>query len=177
MPNYRRNRVWGGTYFFTVNLLDCRSHLLVTHVALLRQVVRDTLTRQPFHINAWVVLPNHMHCVWTLPDGDDDFPARWRTIKAAFSKGIPGGEARSVVMALRGDRGVWQPRYWEHTIRDDRDYAAHLDYTHFNPVHHGLADHPGEWPHSSFRRCVARGVYPAEWAGDDDGLTETGERL
>ena len=85
-------------------------------------------------------------------------------------------EARSSVMARRGERGVWQPRYWEHTIRDDRDYAVHVDYIHFNPVKHGFVEHPAEWPFSSFRRCVARGLYPADWLGSRGEPAATGER-
>jgi putative transposase len=91
-----------------------------------------------------------MHCLWTLPEGDADFPGRWRAIKKGFSKSVRIGEQRSPVMIRRGERGIWQRRYWEHTIRDDRDFAAHLDYVHFNPVKHGLVEQPAEWPHSSF---------------------------
>ena len=177
MPSYRRNRVPGGTYFFTVNLLDRRSDLLVRHVEALRSVVRQVRHRTPFHIDAWVVLPDHMHCLWTLPEGDADFAGRWRAIKMAFSKSLPSDEARSPAMIRRNERGIWQRRYWEHTIRNDDDYAAHMDYTHFNPVKHGLVDHPADWPFSSFRRCVAEGLYPAAWAGGGDGPQETGERL
>jgi putative transposase len=132
--------------------------------------------RTPFHIDAWVVLPDHMHCVWTLPKGDADFPGRWRAIKKAFSKSVRIGEPRSPVMIRRGERGIWQRRYWEHTIRDDRDFAGHVDYTHFNPVKHGLAEHPAEWPHSSFHRWVAGGLYPAGWMGGSGEPPETGER-
>jgi putative transposase len=141
MPDYRRNRVPGGTFFFTVNLLDRRSNLLVARIDALRNAVRQVRARAPFHIDAWVVLPDHMHCLWTLPQGDADFPGRWRAIKTAFAKSLPTGEPRSPVMTGRGERGIWQRRYWEHTIRDDRDFAAHMDYTHFNPVKHGLVAH------------------------------------
>jgi putative transposase len=176
MPDYRRNRVSGGTYFFTVNLLDRRSDLLVDRIDALRGAVRQVRAGAPFHIDAWVVLPDHMHCLWTLPEGDDDFPGRWRAIKKVFSKSLPAAEARSPVMTRRGERGIWQKRYWEHTIRDDRDYAVHMDYTHFNPVKHGLVAHPADWPFSSFRRCVADGLYPPSWAGGGEGLDEAGER-
>jgi putative transposase len=144
-----------------VNLLDRRSDLLVTKIDALRDAVRQVRARAPFHIDAWVVLPDHMHCVWTLPEGDADFPGRWRAIKKAFSKSVRIGEPRSPAMIRGGKRGIWQRRYWEHTIRDDRDFAAHMDYVHFNPVKHGLVGYPAEWPHSSFRRCVAGGLYPA----------------
>ncbi len=176
MPDYRRNRIAGATYFFTVNLLNRRSELLVTQIDALREAVRRTRERSPFHIDAWVVLPDHMHCLWTLPVGDGDFPSRWRAIKIAFSKCLPAIERRTPVMVRRGERGIWQRRYWEHTIRDDRDYAVHMDYIHFNPVKHGLAPGPGDWPFSSFRRCVANGRYPSDWLGADTEPAETGER-
>jgi putative transposase len=177
MPDYRRNRIPGATYFFTVNLLDRRSDLLVTQIDALREAVRRSRERSLFHIDAWLVLPDHMHCLWTLPEGDCDFPSRWRAIKIAFSKSLPANERRNPVMVRRGERGIWQRRYWEHTIRDDRDYAVHMDYIHFNPVKHGLAQGPGDWPFSSFRRCIAKGLYPPDWLGGDAEPVETGERL
>jgi putative transposase len=176
MPDYRRNRVPGGTFFFTVNLLDRRSNLLVGHIDTLRDAVRRVRARAPFHIDAWVVLPDHMHCLWTLPQGDADFPGRWRPIKIAFVKSLPICEPRSAVMTSRGERGIWQRRYWEHTIRDDRDFAVHFDYIHFNPVKHGLVKHPADWPHSSFRRCVANGLYPGGWTRGSDEPPKAGER-
>ena len=176
MPDYRRNRVPGGTFFFTVNLFDRHSNLLVTHIDALRDAVRRVRARAPFHIEAWVVLPDHLHCLWTLPQGDADFPGRWRAIKIAFAKSLPGVEPRSAVMTRRGERGIWQRRYWEHTIRDDQDYAAHFDYIHFNPVKHGLVGHPADWPHSTFHRCGANGLYPAGWTSRGDEPQDTGER-
>jgi putative transposase len=177
MPDYRRNRVPGGTFFLTVNLRDPRSDLLVTQIDMLRDAVRRVRARTPFRIAAWVVLPDHMHCLRTLPQGDADFPGRWRAIKTALVKWLPTGEPRSPVMTSRGERGIWQRRYWEHTIRDDRDVAAHMDDTHFNPVKHGLVEHPADWPHSSFRRCVDGGLYPDGWQGGCDKPQATGERL
>jgi putative transposase len=176
MTNYRRNRVPGGTYFFTVNLLDRRSDLLVEHIQDLRSAVRHVRAQAPFHIDAWVVLPEHMHCVWTLPEGDTDFSGRWRTIKGAFSKSLPTGELRSASRAGKGERGIWQRRFWEHTIRDDRDYAAHVDYVHFNPVKHGLVSALQDWPYSSFHRHVGLGMYPASWADGTTDVVEAGER-
>jgi putative transposase len=176
MPDYRRNRVPGGTYFFTVNLLDRDSRLLTDRIEALRTAVRDTSTRAPFHIDAWVVLPEHMHCIWTLPPGDADYSGRWRAVKKAFSKAIEPGERRSAVRRARGERGIWQRRFWEHTIRDDKDYANHMDYVHFNPVKHGLASEPAAWPYSSFQRAVAAGLYPANWACKGLPDTDWGER-
>lgn len=177
MPDYRRNRVPGGTYFFTVTLLDRSSRLLVTHIDLLRDAARAARTRSPFHIDAWVVLPDHMHCIWTLPPGDDDYSGRWRSLKKAFTKSIPATEHRSAVRMRRGERGIWQRRFWEHTIRDERDYASHTDYVHFNPVKHGLAAHPADWPYSSFRRCVAAGLYASDWCDGGIEPDEAGERV
>jgi putative transposase len=176
MTDYRRNRVPGGTYFFTVNLLNRHSNLLVNHVRFLREVVRDVRARAPFHIDAWVVLPEHLHCLWTLPEGDADFSSRWRDVKKGFSKSLPQREHRSASRAAKGERGIWQRRFWEHTIRDDRDYGAHMDYIHFNPVRHGLVADVADWPYSSFHRCVAMGVYPAGWGGSSIDLPDTGER-
>ena len=176
MPDYRRNRVPGGTFFFTVNLLDRRSDLLVRHIDARRDAVRGVRTRAPFRVDAWVVLPDHMHCLWSLPEGDADFPGRWRAIKIAFAKSLPACEPRSAVMTNRGERGIWQRRYWEHTIRDQPDFARHFDYTHFNPVKHGLVDHPADWPYSTFRRCVASGMYPSDWAAAVDEPAHAGER-
>lgn len=176
MPNYRRNRVPGGTWFFTVNLLDRRSDLLVRKIAALREAVREVRAGRPFHIDAMVVLPEHLHALWTLPGGDADFPGRWRAIKTAFSKSVSAAPVVPSARLRPGERGIWQRRYWEHTIRDERDYAAHLDYIHFNPVKHGLARAPADWPFSSFRRLVALGFYPMDWAGGDAELAKTGER-
>jgi putative transposase len=165
MPEYRRNRVPGGTYFFTVNLRDRHSDLLTSHIAVPRDAVGQTRRKHPFHIDAWVVLPEHMHCLWTLPPGDRDYSRRWKAIKWGFCVSLPATEARSAVRHRRGERGIWQRRFWEHTIRDDADYAAHMDYVHFNPVRYGLVSGVSHWPYSSFRRCVAAGVYPVGWGG------------
>ena len=176
MPDYRRNRVPGGTYFFTVNLLDRNSRLLVENIELLRASVRRMRVLMPFHIDAGVVLPEHMHALWTLPEGDAEFPRRWQAIKMAFSRGIRVGEKRSRSRTHRGERGIWQRRFWEHTIRDERDYATHMDYIHFNPVKHGLATSAAGWPYSSFHQVVAKGLYPVAWAKNDEGGGDYGER-
>lgn len=176
MANYRRNRVEGGAYFFTVNLHHRHSDLLVSEIDALRGAVRAARMRYPFHIDAWVVLPDHMHCLWTLPPGDSDFPVRWQTIKATFSRSVPRAANRRTSLVRKREAGVWQRRYWEHTIRDDQDFAAHMDYIHFNPVKHGLAAHPADWPFSSFSRCVTLGIYPVDWASEGPGLVDTGER-
>ncbi len=176
MPNYRRNRVPGATYFFTVNLLDRNCSLLVKYIDILRASVRRVRALMPFHIDAWVVLPEHMHALWTLPEHDADFSQRWQAIEMAFSRRIATGEVRSASRMGRGERGIWQRRYWEHTIRNDRDYATHLDYIHFDPVKHGLVTDVAAWPFSSFHKAVRTGLYPLVWAGQADATADRGER-
>lgn len=167
MPDYRRNRVPGGTYFFTVNLLDRRTDLLLRHIDELRAAVAQTKRAMPFHIDAWVVLPEHMHFMWTLPAGDADYAGRIKLLKTLFSKANPKTETVSTVRAAKGERGIWQRRFWEHTIRDDTDYAAHMDYVHFNPVKHGYALRVIDWPHSTFHRHVENGICSRNWAGSN----------
>ena len=160
----------------TVNPRDRRSDLLAAKIEALRGAVRAARLRHPFHIDAWVVLPDHMHCLWTPPPVDFDFPVRWRTIKALFSRSVALSEDRRASLVRRREAGVWQRRYWEHRIRDDRDDAAHTDYIHFNAVQHGLAAHPADWPFSGCTTCVTRGMYPIDWAIEHPGLADTGER-
>ncbi|MES1190804.1 MAG: transposase [Steroidobacter sp.] len=164
MANYLR--VWrsGGTYFFTVCLLRRHGNdLLIRHIDALRKAIVQTRQNHAFEINAWVVLPEHQHCVITLPAGDDDFALRWRLIKRRFPEAIPNTEYRNEVRIRRGERGVWQRRYWEHLIRNEQDYQAHVDYVHFNPVKHQLVRRVSEWPYSTFHRWLEAGVYPSNW--------------
>ena len=151
---YRRCYVEGGCYFFTVNLLQRDKTLLVDHIDLLRSSVRWVKQRQPFQIDAWVVMPDHIHAVWTLPEGDSDYSSRWCEIKKRFSKGMPYGEARSLVRLHKGERGIWQRRFWEHTIRNDDDLKHHIDYVHQNPIKHGLVTDLKDWPYSSYHRWL-----------------------
>ncbi|WXL25069.1 transposase [Ectopseudomonas mendocina] len=165
MPKYRRALSNGGTWFFTVNLLQRRHNdLLVRHIDDLRRTVGHVQRLHPFRIDAWVVLPEHMHCVWTLTDSD--FPMRWRLIKTLFSRSLPVSEYRAPARMLRGERGIWQRRYWEHLIRDEDDFRRHVDYVHINPAKHGLVTRVCDWPFSTFHRDVRRGLYPMDWAGD-----------
>ena len=177
MPNFHRCRVPGGCYFFTVSLLERHGNtLLVNRIDLLRDAVRRVRRSRPFAIDAWVVLPDHLHAVWTLPPDDDDFSTRWRLIKTFFARGLPRTERLSRVRRADGERGLWQRRFWEHIIRDDEDYAAHMDYVHFNPVKHGLVASPADWPYSTFRACVSRGLYPPDWIGEAAKKMQAGER-
>jgi putative transposase len=168
MPNYRRARTPGATWFFTVNLLQRRANdLLVREIDILRACIAKERAARPFSINAWVVLPEHMHWIWTLPIDDHDFSTRWRRIKTDFSRAVPLSEGRDPTRMKRGERGIWQRRYWEHQIRDEIDYCRHVDYIHYNPVKHGWARCAADWPHSSFSQFVARGVYTNDWSSAD----------
>ncbi|WP_406914860.1 REP-associated tyrosine transposase [Enterobacter quasiroggenkampii] len=152
MSNYRRHYVPGGTWFFTVNLQNRQSDLLTLHIDSLRSATSTVKRAKPFTINAWVILPEHMHCIWTLPEGDSDFSARWRDIKKTFSRNIDM-------------RHIWQPRFWEHTIRNEEDYRRHVDYIYINPLKHGYVGKVSDWPFSTFHRDVQEGLYPVDWAG------------
>ena len=165
MPDYRRYRVPGGTYFFTINLLERRADLFVRHIEPLREAVKCTRAGRPFHIDAWVVLPDHMHCVITLPPGDDDFSNRIKAIKIRFAQALMPTEWRSSIRMAKGERGIWQRRFWGHAIGDEGDYARHMDYVHLNPVKHGYASVVAHSPHSTFRRWVKAGAYPRGWRG------------
>jgi len=175
MPNYRRAFAPGGCWFFTANLLDRRSGLLTKEIAALREGMRRTRERHPFRIDALVVLPDHIHAIWTLPPGDADFSTRWRLIKIEFSKAIPRTERLNKARRARGERGIWQRRFWEHLIRNEEDYRRHVDYCYINPVKHGLVRRVCDWPFSSFHRDVAAGLFSQDWAGDFDPAGEFGE--
>ena len=165
MTEYRRYRIKGGCYFFTVNLAERNRALLIEHVSTLREAFRNVRQKHPFSIDAMVVLPEHLHCIWTLPEGDDDFSLRWRQIKAEFSRNIESSERISYSRARKQERGIWQRRFWEHRIRDEDDFMKHVDYIHFNPVKHGLVKWAQDWPYSSFHRYVKRGILSRDWAG------------
>jgi len=174
---YRRADYPGGYYFFTVNLVDRQRTLLIDEISLLRSVFRQVKNRHPFHINAMVVLPDHLHTIWTLPEGDSDFALRWGLIKAGFSKHIAKHERINASRQQKGERGIWQRRYWEHLIRDEQDYANHVDYIHHNPVKHGYVSRAVDWPHSSIHRYIREGVVPATWGVEEIFEGGFGERL
>jgi putative transposase len=174
---YRRTDVAGATYFFTVNLAERHRTLLTEHIVTLRTVMRGVKQRHPFHIDALVILPDHLHCVWTLPEGDADYPLRWALIKAGFSRSIAKTERRNLSRVDKGERGVWQRRYWEHLIRDERDHARHVEYIYFNPVKHGYAQCAADWPYSSIHRYIAAGTLTRDWgAGEVEEGGRFGER-
>ena len=168
MPEYRRPIAPGATFFFTV-VTSHRRSILTSAAALgfLRTAFRDQIARHPFEIDAIVILPDHLHCLWTLPPDDTRYSMRWSAIKRRFTNlFLAGGgtEARrSASRCKRGERGVWQRRFWDHVIRDDDDFVRHMDYIHYNPVKHDLAPCPHAWPHSSFAKWVRRGAYAGDW--------------
>jgi putative transposase len=150
---------------------------LIEHVDLLRPAFLRVRAQHPYTIEAAVILPDHLQAIWTLPVGDADFATRWRLIKSGLSHALPRGERISASRAAKGERGIWQRRYWEHTLRDENDFVRHLDYIHFNPVKHGHAVRAQDWPYSSFRRWVRFGAYPIDWAGTvGDETARFGER-
>lgn len=162
--DYRRVRINGGTYFFTVTLLERRGNdLLTRHIEELRQAVRQVKKQYPFKIHAWVVLPDHLHCLLELPAGDSDYALRWRLIKTLFSRSIPRCEFRTETRLRRRERGIWQRRIWEHCVRDQRDFDQHFNYIHYNPVKHGCVSRVADWPYSTFHHFVTRGVYDEHW--------------
>ena len=164
---YRRVRVEGGTYFFTVVTYQRRPIFAdAAMVDLLHRSIEKVQARHPFEIIAQVILPDHLHAIWTLPAGDADYSKRWRLIKESVTRELNNVHEMSVDQPSSGKGHVWQKRFREHVIRDDNDLAAHVDYIHFNPVHHGLVNAPRDWPHSTFLAWVERSVYPLDWGGD-----------
>ena len=160
MRRYIRSNIAGATYFFTLTLEDRSASHLTDHADDLRAAVRYVKDRRPFVIDAMVLLPDHLHAIWTLPPDDADFATRWMLIKQRFTKSA--GVATDS-RGIKGERALWQRRYWEHLVRDDDDFARHVDYVHFNPVKHGLVQRAKDWTHSSFHRYVKEGKLPADW--------------
>jgi putative transposase len=200
MPQYRRNYVEGGTYFFTVVTFMRYPLLNDLSIPILHEALRDCMLTKTFDLEAMVILPDHIHSIWQLPLTDDDYSSRWKLIKAAFTKEyirrvgeakrnprIVGGALAkptrtgrageapakpTISMQKKGEKGIWQRRFWEHTIRDGRDYSMHCDYIHYNPVKHGLVKSPRNWPYSTFQEFVQRGIYPESWGGPAEGFPE-----
>ncbi len=173
MPNYKRNFVKGGSYFFTVvtqnrNKLFC-SEITRKH---LRNAINTCQERWPFEGVAWVLLDDHLHTVWTLPEGDDNYSRRWSFIKRKFTEAYLAenshDEFRSTSKQNKRERGVWQRRFWEHTLRDKTDFQRHIDYIHYNPVKHGFVNHAKDYPFSTFHQYVRDGVYDENWGISED---------
>lgn len=169
MPNYRRANTKGGTYFFTV-VTYRRQRILCNETVrnALRAGIQTTRATRPFTIDGWVLLPDHLHCIWTLPLNDADFSARWAMIKRFVTKqcapDLQHDEWMNRSKQRRKESTIWQRRFWEHQIRDDYDYEAHMDYLHYNPVKHGYVKAVRDWPYSSFHQYVQKGIYSEDWA-------------
>jgi putative transposase len=168
MPNYTRARTPGGVYFFTVVTLERRPLLTREAIRLaLRQAIERTRVTWPFLINAWVLLPDHLHCLWTLPEGDAEYSARWSMIKRYTTQRLSNHPGYALQLnhsrTLRRESVLWQRRFWEHQIQGEDDFRRHLDYIHWNPVKHGYVENVSDWPYSTFPQWVARGMYPMDW--------------
>jgi putative transposase len=163
---YRRDYTQGASYFFTVVTFR-RVGFFNTDEAVsrLRSAFKEEMARRPFVIDAIVILPDHIHSVWTLPKEDTDYSMRWRNIKRSFT----AVNERPAVFASRqhkGEQAIWQRRFWEHRICDEQDFSNHVDYIHYNPVKHGYVKHPADWAHSSIYRYIRQGILPVTWGGD-----------
>lgn len=173
MPRYRRALTPGATYFFTV--VACRRQPILCNDDI-RAALRDgiALARQkrPFTIDAWALLHDHLHCLWTLPEGDADYATRWAIIKRHVSLAVRDTYRREEWLnpskRKHRESTLWQRRYWEHRIRDEDDFNRHADYIHYNPVKYGLVERVTDWPWSTFHRHVERGIYPPDWSDDPD---------
>ena len=168
---YRRSKIKGATYFFTVVTHNRRRFLCIPdNVELLRQAFRRTIQRYPIQIDAFVLLPDHLHCIWTLPEGDHNYSMRWRQIKSHFSRYCQTTDDGIITESRQSkqERGFWQRRFWEHTIRNDQDFIRHVEYIHYNPVKHGLVTAPKDWEYSSFHYYVKAGLYDKMWGSGDE---------
>lgn len=167
MRRYIRQRHPGACFFFTVVTHQRRPFL--THpenMALLRKAMGDVKRRYPFTIDGIVIMPDHIHAIWQLPYGDNDYSSRWAQIKRRFSMSVTAGEKLSRSRMAKRERGIWQRRFWEHAIRSEEDWRLHMDYIHYNPVKHGYVASPEEWPYSSLDNCIQKGWYEKGWGSD-----------
>jgi putative transposase len=163
MPQYVRAK--GSIFFFTVVLAQRPNNLLIDEIDRLRRIYKIVQQRHPFETVAICILPDHIHALWALPEGDANFATRWSSIKSGFSRGLDA-QTRSASKVSKREKGIWQRRYWEHAIRDEADFERHVDYIHFNPVKHGHVNRVADWPHSSFHRFVERGMLAPDWGSD-----------
>lgn len=177
MPEYRRSRIGGGTFFFTV-VTFARQPIFTSEPArrILHHAWKDVMDRFPYILDAVCLLPDHIHCIWTLPEEDSNYSVRWKEIKRLFTKDflaeIGTGEHRNKSRQKRNEAAIWQRRFWEHTIRDDLDLERHIEYIHFNPVKHGLVQRVRDWPWSSFKRFVRMGYYSIDWGDNVDDVVK-----
>lgn len=168
MPNYRRANMQGALYFFTVVTHNRRPILTSKHArGCLRHAINITREKRPFTIEGFVLLPDHIHTIWRLPEGDNDFPTRWQIIKSLFTRNyqraIQPQTSISKSKIQKNEQGIWQRRYWEHLIREEKDFYHHLDYIHYNPVKHGYVSSPKDWEFSSLQKYVEKEWYDINW--------------
>ena len=178
MTDYRRIYTPGASWFFTVNLLERQKHpMLIENIDMLRLAFREVNERHPFKIDAIVILPDHLHCIWTLPENDSNYSMRWNLLKGRFSRSLDKGESLSKSRVKGRERGIWQRRFWEHMLRNEDDFNKHLDYIHWNPVKHGYVSNVIDWSHSSFHKYVKLGWYDNNWGSQQGNFNiETGEK-
>lgn len=162
MVNYRRNITSGGIYFFTLTLKNRHSDLLTKHISLLGTSFRQARKNNPFITKAIVVLPEHLHVIWQLPEDDYDYSTRWRQIKTYFTQALIKTKV-PLTPNSRKEYSLWQRRFWEHCIKNDKDLEQHISYIHYNPVKHGLVKNPIDWPFSSIHSHVRLGILPENW--------------
>jgi putative transposase len=165
MVNYRRNRQIGGTYFFTVTLRNRQSNFLITYINELRSALNYVKKKRPYLTKGFVILPEHLHMIWELPLGDSDYSTRWRQTKALFTRSLIK-EGVILEKDARGEYCLWQRRYWEHTIRNDKDFENHMNYIHYNPVKHKLVENADDWKFSSFHYYVEQGIITKDWGSN-----------
>ncbi|AEG00037.1 REP-associated tyrosine transposase [Methylomonas methanica] len=164
MTEYRRFYIPKASWFFTVNLAQRKNNrLLIEQIDVLSQAFRYVETRKPFYMNAVVIMPDHLYCIWILPPDDGDYSTRWNLLKGYFSRQIDSGERISKSRQKRRERGIWQRRFWAHLIEDQEDLNRHIDYIHWNPVKHDYVKKVVDWPYSSFHHYVKQGIYSNDW--------------
>jgi len=175
---YRRTDIQGGTYFFTLNLLQRKQTLLLDEIDKLRDSINKVKKQHSFRLDAMVVLPEHLHAILTLPPNDNDYATRWLLIKAGFSRQLPKQEKINKSRKTKAERGIWQRRYWEHFIRDEQDFERHVDYIHYNPVKHGYVKSAADWKYSTIHDFILKGIICESWGGEKvyENTTSFGER-
>ncbi|MCP3878296.1 MAG: transposase [Sulfitobacter sp.] len=177
MPRYRRQNAQGSTWFFTIVTYKRRAFLCGDEVCTaLRCSIKKVQTKYPFKIEAWVLLPDHFHCIWTLPDQDSNFQLRISLMKRYVTQSCAGflhqESLNTPSRRKRKESTIWQRRFWEHQIQSEKDLKTHMDYIHYNPVKHELCQSPIEWPYSTIHRLTKEGVYPENWASDPNTTSE-----
>jgi len=172
---YRRAKTKGGTFFFTVVTYE-REVLFedVKNLDLLKEAIKHVKLKHPFRMDAFVFLPDHLHCIWTLPENDNDFSTRWMLIKSYFSRNIELSSHCCISLSRfkKRERCLWQRRFWEHEIKDEGDLTSHIEYIHYNPVKHGHVFNPVDWVNSSFHHYVKKGIYESNWGSIDNALRD-----